>query len=178
MFTSVAFSGQAYPSMLDMGLSLRLFLSVQHLWVCIYQSGLTILCFHPVLTEVCFWLAVSLPVPVYGSTTPVSLPVLICQSLFVCQPVPTCLPVGLHILIWRHESIYLWLCLYGGGGVQSPRSVWLFVTSRTAARQASLSLTISWSLPKFTSIASVTPSSHLIPLLLPSIFASNRNFSN
>ena len=44
------------------------------------------------------------------------------------------------------------------------------------------SLSISWSLPKFTSIASVVPSIHLILwcllLLLPSIFPSIRDFSN
>ena len=66
--------------------------------------------------------------------------------------------------------------------VQSPSPVWLFVTPWTAACQASLSLTISQSLPKFMSIASVVPSSHLIlwwPLvLLPSVFLSIRNFSN
>ena len=53
--------------------------------------------------------------------------------------------------------------------VQSPRHVQLFATPRTAALQASLSLTISQSLAKFISIASVMPSSHLIlccPLLL------------
>ena len=38
--------------------------------------------------------------------------------------------------------------------VQSLSRVWLFVTPWTIARQAPLSLTISWSLPKFTSIAS------------------------
>ena len=45
----------------------------------------------------------------------------------------------------------------------------VFATPWTAARQASLSLTISRSLPKFMSIAMVMPSSHLIlwcPLLL------------
>ena len=56
------------------------------------------------------------------------------------------------------------------------------VTSWTAARQASLSLTISWNLPKFMSIASVMPSSHLILwrplLLLPLIFPSIRDFSH
>ena len=45
-----------------------------------------------------------------------------------------------------------------------------------------LSLTISWSLPKFMYIASVMPSSHLILwcslLLLPSIFPSIREFSS
>ena len=47
---------------------------------------------------------------------------------------------------------------------------------------ASLSLTISWSLPKFMSIESVMPSNHLILcrplLLLPSIILSIRVFSN
>ena len=53
--------------------------------------------------------------------------------------------------------------------VQSPSRVQLFETPWTAACQASLSLTISQSLPKFMSIASVMPSNHLIlchPLLL------------
>ena len=66
--------------------------------------------------------------------------------------------------------------------VQSPSHVWLFVTPWTAARQAALSLTISQSLPKFMSIASLMPSSHLILwcpfLLLPSIFPSVRDLSN
>ena len=51
----------------------------------------------------------------------------------------------------------------------------------TAAHQASLSLAISQSLPKFMSIASMMPYSHLILwhplLLLPSIFPSIRVFS-
>ena len=66
--------------------------------------------------------------------------------------------------------------------VQSPSHVQLFTTPWTAARQASLALTISWSLPKFMYIESVMPSNHLILcdplLLLPSIFASIRVFSN
>ena len=60
--------------------------------------------------------------------------------------------------------------------------VWLFVTPWSAARQASLSITNSQSLPKLMSIESVMPSNHLIlcrPLvLLPSIFPSIRVFSN
>ena len=55
------------------------------------------------------------------------------------------------------------------------------VTPGTAARQASLSFTISWSLLKFISIEWVMPSNHLVlchPLLLPSIFPSIRVFSN
>ena len=58
----------------------------------------------------------------------------------------------------------------------------LFVTSRTAARQASLAITNSQSLPQLMSIESVMPSNHLILccplLLLPSIFPSIRVFSN
>ena len=59
--------------------------------------------------------------------------------------------------------------------------VQLFVTPWTAACQASLSITNSWSLLKLKSIESVKPSNHLIlchPLLQPSIFPSNRVFSN
>ena len=56
------------------------------------------------------------------------------------------------------------------------------MTPWIAARQASLSITNSWSLPNLTSIKSVMPSSHLILchplLLLPSIFPSIRVFSN
>ena len=56
------------------------------------------------------------------------------------------------------------------------------MTPRTAAHQASLSITSSRSLPKLLSIESVMPSNHLIqchPLLLsPSIFPSIRIFSN
>ena len=56
------------------------------------------------------------------------------------------------------------------------------MTPWTAARQASLSITNSWSLLRLMSIESVMPSSHLIrspPLfLLPSIFPSIRIFSN
>ena len=56
------------------------------------------------------------------------------------------------------------------------------MTLWTAAHQASLSLTISWSLPKFKSIEVVIPSNHLIlccPLLLsPSIFPSIKVFSS
>ena len=66
--------------------------------------------------------------------------------------------------------------------VQSYSCVRLFATPRTAAPQASLSITISQSLLKLMSIESVIPSNHLILsyslLLLPSIFPSIRLFSN
>ena len=66
--------------------------------------------------------------------------------------------------------------------VQSLSRVQLFAAPWTAARQASLSITNSWSLPKLMSIESVMPSNHLILcrplLLLPSIFPNIRVFSN
>ena len=65
---------------------------------------------------------------------------------------------------------------------QSLSHVRLFATPWITARQASLSITNSQSLPKPMSIESVMPSSHLILcrplLLLPSIFCSIRVFSD
>ena len=66
--------------------------------------------------------------------------------------------------------------------VQLLSRVRLFATPWTAARQASLSITNSWSLLKLMSIELMTPSNHFILfrplLLLPSIFPSIRVFSN
>ena len=65
--------------------------------------------------------------------------------------------------------------------VQSLSRVRFFVTPWTAARQASLSFTISPSLLKLMSVVSVMPSNHLIlccPLLLPSAFPSIHLFLN
>ena len=66
--------------------------------------------------------------------------------------------------------------------VQSLSSVWLFATPWTAACQASLSITNSWSSLKLMSIKLVMPINHLNLchplLLLTSIFPSIRVFSN
>jgi len=66
--------------------------------------------------------------------------------------------------------------------VESLSHARLFETPWTAVRQASLSMTNSWSLLKLTSIEPVMPSNHLIfccsLLLPPSIFPSIRVFSN
>ena len=64
------------------------------------------------------------------------------------------------------------------GSVQSLSRVQLFATPWTAARQASLSITNSWSLLKLVSIESVIPSNHLIlcqPLLL-SVYPVSESF--
>ena len=64
--------------------------------------------------------------------------------------------------------------------VQSLSHVQLFVIPWTAARQASLSITNSWSLLKLTSIKLVMPSSHLILcrplLLLPQSLPASESF--
>ena len=66
--------------------------------------------------------------------------------------------------------------------VQSLSHVQLFATPWTAALQAFLSFTISWSLLGLMSIASMMPSNHLIfchpLLLLPSVFPSIRVLSS
>ena len=64
--------------------------------------------------------------------------------------------------LWEHRQGQF-------SSVQSLSRVWLFATPWIAARQASLSITNSWSSLRLTSIESVMPSSHLIlcrPLLL------------
>ena len=82
------------------------------------------------------------------------------------------------------DGLFLSLLLFGLhiSSVQLLSCVRLFVTPWTAACQASLSITNSWSLLKLMSIESVMPSNHLIfscsLLLPPSIFPSIRVFSN
>jgi len=76
--------------------------------------------------------------------------------------------------IWKSQVVFV--------VVQLLSCVQFFVTPWTAAHQASLSFTISQSLLNFMFIESVMPSNHFILccpfLLLPSIFPSNRVFSN
>ena len=80
------------------------------------------------------------------------------------------------VLSWYFRGSIIW------GSVQSLSHVRLFATPWTAAHQAALSITNSWSPPKPMSIESMMPSNHLILccplLLLPSIFPSIRVFSN
>ena len=76
----------------------------------------------------------------------------------------------------------LCLCQSQFSSVQSLSRVWHFATPWIAARQTSLSITISWSSLRLISIESIMPSSHLILchplLLLPPIPPSIRLFSN
>ena len=75
-----------------------------------------------------------------------------------------------------------WTTVHQFNSVQSLSRVWLFATAWISARQASLSITNSWTLIKLMSIESVMPSSHLIlchPLLLiPPIPPNIRVFYN
>ena len=79
-------------------------------------------------------------------------------------------------------SAYFFSHSFQFSSVQLLSRVRLFATPWIAARQASLSITDSWSSLRLTSIESVMPSSHLIlcrPLLfLPPIPPSIRVFSN
>ena len=90
----------------------------------------------------------------------------------------------LYLLIpwWLIISPVHLLCDVLFGSIQSLSHVRLFETPRTAACQASLSISSSWNLLKLMCIESVMPSNHLILcrplLLLPSIFPSIRVFSN
>ena len=81
------------------------------------------------------------------------------------------------IIEWNSKSTTVQL-----SSVLSLSRVRLFVTPWTTARQASLSITNSRSLPKLMSIESVMPSNHLtlchLLLLLPSIFPSISVFWN
>ena len=95
--------------------------------------------------------------------------------------------------MWSIENLIFnvgkWMSIYSNvkhtqfhiSSVQSLSHVRLFVTPWIAARQASLSITNSWSSLRLKSIESVMPSSHLILcrplLLLPLIPPSIRVFS-
>ena len=89
--------------------------------------------------------------------------------------------VKVRSLDQQHQP-HLGSCSVQFSSVQSLSCVWLFATPWTAAHQASLSITNSWSLLQLMSIESVMPSNHLILcrpfLLFPSIFPSIRVFSN
>ena len=84
---------------------------------------------------------------------------------------------NIHFL-FRNRMTHLNIVLV----VQLLTCIWLFVTLWTAACQASLWLTVFWSLLRFMSIELVMLSNHLIYccslLLLPSTFLSIRVFSN
>ena len=97
---------------------------------------------------------------------------LLCKSPY--QELDACSLWTIFLIFLEH--------LFCFSSVQSLSHVRLFASPWTAACQASLSITNSWSLLKLTSIKLVMPSNHLILcrplLLLSSIFPSIRVFSN
>ena len=110
-----------------------------------------------------------------GSLSPLELE----EPLLSLALAVTCLPRDWGCL-WRTSRpcflalCFISLCCYCSFAKSCP-------TPRTAACQASLSFTTSWSLLKLMSIESVILSNHLIlchPLLLPSVFPSIRVFSS
>ena len=93
----------------------------------------------------------------------------VCRALGRFSSFRLSLPHSFMIISWIFSS------------VQLLSRVQLFATPWTAAHQAPLSISNSWSLLKLMSIELVIPSNHLIfccPLLLPSVFPSIRVFSN
>ena len=104
-----------------------------------------------------------------------SLPILLCgEGLFKKWQT--------EISVIKCEIYYPWWKISSVQSVQLLSRVRLFATPRTAALQASLSITNSRRLLKLISIKSVMLSNHLILrhplLLLPSIFPSIRVFSS
>ena len=106
----------------------------------------------------------------------------ICFIIYMLYFLYICLYI--YIYIYTHINIHFFLDslpIQVIVIVQSLSHIWLLATPWTAARQASLSFTVSRSLLRFMSIVSMMPSSHLIlchPLLLPSVFPSIRVFSS
>ena len=81
--------------------------------------------------------------------------------------------IGCFFLFLIHSKLIHSLLLFSSSVMSS--SLW------TAAHQASLPFTISQSLLKLMSLELVMPPNHIVlccPLLLPSVFPSNRVFSN
>ena len=83
---------------------------------------------------------------------------------------------------FRRAFIPTYLFVYFVSSFQLLSRIWFFESPWTAAHQASLSITNSWSLLRLMSIESVMLSNHLIfccpLLLLSSIIPSNRIFSS
>ena len=110
------------------------------------------------------------------------------SHLILCHPLLLLPSVFPSIRVFSNESALCirwpkyWSFSFRFSSVQSLSCIQLFATQWTAARQASLSVTNSQSLPELMSIESVMPYNHLILcrplLLLPSIFPSIRVFSN
>ena len=107
-----------------------------------------------------------------------------CQNYFQVQYIFTAI---LNNIFFLYNYIFLLsflgcryvFCIFLTSSVQSLNCVRLFATPWIAARQASLSITISQSSLKLTTIESVMPSSHLIlcrPLSCPQSLPASESF--
>ena len=126
-----------------------------------------------------YWSGLPFPSPGDLLTQRLNLGLLHCrQTLYRLSHQGSPLYIVLIVIILNQSLIEVWhlrlccCCLVA-------KSCLIFVTSWTAAHQASLSLTISWSLLKFMSIVLMKPSTISSSiLLLPSVFPNIRVFSN
>ena len=140
----------------------------------------------------CHCLLWSINVPTTLFSSPSLFPFLLIRPpkrkyIYLCaHPFPVSLQPGGNLLNFVPEILFLlyfhWSKSYLVRSVQSLSCVRVFATPWITARQTSLSITNSWSLPRLMSIKSVMPSSHLILwrplLLLPPIPPRLRVFSN
>ena len=149
-------------------LSICVYLRIFAFTVSVFPSG----CIPQCLCFLGLWIARSGYVPMTVCPT-LCVPVCVSQGL--------CVSHGPSVPVFVSQSIVLIVPLIVSS-VQSLSRVQLFATPRTAACQASMSITKSWNLLKLMSIEPVMPSNYLIlccPLLLPpSVFPSIRVFSN
>ena len=105
------------------------------------------------------------------------------DSSSLSSPIPAHLPIASPALPgWSHSHCLRTSNMFQFSPVQSLSHARLFINPRTAACQAFLPITTSWSLLKLTFIKPVMPSNHLIlcrPLIvLPAIFPSIRVFAS
>ena len=109
------------------------------------------------------------------------------MCVYVCACICVYICVCIYMCAYMCMCMYICVCvhiyyIYSFCVVQLLTRAPFFATPWTGEWQAPLSVTIVWSLLKVMSITSVMPSNHLILccplLLLPSVFPSNRMFSN
>ena len=95
-------------------------------------------------------------------------------SSLLDSPGPSCSPTAVPPPAFHPPGLPI--CCSSVLLLQKLRSIFQNCLPRTAARQASLSITNSWSLPKPMSIESVMPSNQLIPFSRPQPFPASGYF--
>ena len=149
------------------------FINFCHSVLLIYSISLKNKIEHPCTADSTWHDNHQLPLPLSESP---QVPKILRNALFSLECTRS-YPVALHLLKQLFPQLQCTYC-----GFLDTKSHLTFSTPCTIAHQASLSFTISGNLLRLMSTESLMPSNHLILcrplLLLPSIFPSNRIFSN